>query len=517
MIAPANPVVPGFFPDPSVCRADDGYYLACSSFEYFPGVPIHHSADLQTWTLVANALDRPEQLPLAGRAFVGRHLRPDPAPPRRPVLARDDQRVDRRSRHLHGRRTRAARGRIRSRSTARRGSIPTSPGTPSGTCWLTYSELGGDGLDAVSGQIKQVRLDPHSGRPLEQPRALWSGTGLQFPEAPHLYEIDGTWYLLIAEGGTGPGHAVSIARGPSPSGPFEGCPRQPDPQPPQHRPPGAEHRPRRPRAGARRLVVDGPARASGARAPSPRSTCSGARPSSRRCAGSTAGPWWSTVPLERRREDRPSATTSRPPSSAPSGSRCARAPTTRWSLTEQPGSLVLHARDGSIDTRRAGLRRAPPAAHALHRARGDRRRPRPRRPGRPHRRVALLRRSRPATGEVRCHARVGPFTRTTALHPAANGAVLRIDAVPDPAGHGPDVLRLGLEEHGEHVAIAELDGRYLSTEVAGGFTGRVIGLYAAEGHGGLRLVRVRGLGRGLSPHRVRRRARGAGSCSEGPR
>ena len=46
MIAPANPVVPGFFPDPSVCRADDGYYLACSSFEYFPGVPIHHSDDL---------------------------------------------------------------------------------------------------------------------------------------------------------------------------------------------------------------------------------------------------------------------------------------------------------------------------------------------------------------------------------------------------------------------------------------------------------------------------------------
>jgi hypothetical protein len=84
------------------------------------------------------------------------------------------------------------------------------------------------------------------------------------------------------------------------------------------------------------------------------------------------------------------------------------------------------------------------------------------------------------SGEVRCHARVGPFTRTTALHPVPDGAVLRLDAVPDPAGHGPDVLRLGLE-NGEHVAIAELDGRYLSTEVAGGFTGRVIGLYAAEG------------------------------------
>ena len=70
-MAPANPIVPGFFPDPSVCRADDGYYLACSSFEYFPGVPIHHSDDLQTWTLVANALSRPEQLPLAGARSSG--------------------------------------------------------------------------------------------------------------------------------------------------------------------------------------------------------------------------------------------------------------------------------------------------------------------------------------------------------------------------------------------------------------------------------------------------------------
>ncbi|MFD5430414.1 family 43 glycosylhydrolase, partial [Streptomyces sp. NPDC127084] len=58
----SNPVIPGFHPDPSVCRAGEDYYLACSSFEYFPGVPIFHSRDLVNWAQIGNALDRPSQL-----------------------------------------------------------------------------------------------------------------------------------------------------------------------------------------------------------------------------------------------------------------------------------------------------------------------------------------------------------------------------------------------------------------------------------------------------------------------
>src|ERR1700729_1087107 len=57
-----NPVVAGFHPDPSVCRVGPDYFLACSSFEYFPGVPIFHSRDLVHWEQIGNAL---EQLPLA--------------------------------------------------------------------------------------------------------------------------------------------------------------------------------------------------------------------------------------------------------------------------------------------------------------------------------------------------------------------------------------------------------------------------------------------------------------------
>src|SRR4029453_9257838 len=224
--APANPVVPGFFPDPSVCRVGDDYYLACSSFEYFPGVPTHHSPDFERWTLVANALDRPEQLPLAGaRSSAGIYA---------PTLRHHDGlfwlvttnvsgagHVIYTAEDAHG---------PWSDPVAVDGAVGIDPDLAwdaEGACWLTYSELGGGAFAAGGGRIRQARVDPRSGRVLEEPRTLWSGTGLQFPEAPHLYELDGTWYLLIAEGGTGPGHAVSIARGPSPCGPFEGCPHHP--------------------------------------------------------------------------------------------------------------------------------------------------------------------------------------------------------------------------------------------------------------------------------------------------
>lgn len=58
-------MIPGLHPDPSVCRVGGDYYLACSSFEYFPGVPLFHSRDLVHWTQIGNALDRPEQLRLS--------------------------------------------------------------------------------------------------------------------------------------------------------------------------------------------------------------------------------------------------------------------------------------------------------------------------------------------------------------------------------------------------------------------------------------------------------------------
>ena len=59
-----NPVLPGFYPDPSLCKVGDDFYLVNSSFEYFPGVPVHHSKDLVHWKLIGYCLTRESQLPL---------------------------------------------------------------------------------------------------------------------------------------------------------------------------------------------------------------------------------------------------------------------------------------------------------------------------------------------------------------------------------------------------------------------------------------------------------------------
>src|SRR6188508_155465 len=59
-----NPIIPGFHPDPSICRVGSDYYLAVSSFEYFPGVPIFHSRDLANWKLIGHCLTRRSQLDL---------------------------------------------------------------------------------------------------------------------------------------------------------------------------------------------------------------------------------------------------------------------------------------------------------------------------------------------------------------------------------------------------------------------------------------------------------------------
>jgi len=58
-----NPIIPGFFSDPGICRVGEDYYLVNSTFEYYPGVPVFHSKDLVNWELIGYCIDRPSQLP----------------------------------------------------------------------------------------------------------------------------------------------------------------------------------------------------------------------------------------------------------------------------------------------------------------------------------------------------------------------------------------------------------------------------------------------------------------------
>ncbi|WP_150307429.1 glycoside hydrolase family 43 protein [Planctomonas psychrotolerans] len=216
-----HPIIPGFHPDPTVCRVGDDYYLAHSSFEYSPGVPVWHSRNLLHWTLLGNALERADQLPAGHAAASGGVYAPtlrhhdgrfwlittdvstegqlvvwatDAAGPWSAALALPDV----------------------------RGIDPDLAWDDEGRCWVTYAS----GAPGIEG-IVQVQVDLGTGRTLSDPRVVWAGTGLAFPEAPHLYRVGSWWYLVIAEGGTERGHSVTVARSTRPDGPFVPAPSNP--------------------------------------------------------------------------------------------------------------------------------------------------------------------------------------------------------------------------------------------------------------------------------------------------
>jgi xylan 1,4-beta-xylosidase len=217
----ANPVLPGFHPDPSICRVGGDFYLVTSSFEYFPGVPIFHSRDLVHWQPIGHVLTRRSQLSLEGiRSSGGIYA---------PTL-----------RHWRGRFylvTTLVDGGGNFFVTAKNPREPWSD-----PVWLDeegidpsfffegetlYYTRNGKGSDRDHPVIWQTTVDPATGK-LERPaRPIWPGTGGIWPEAPHLYKIGTTYYLFTAEGGTGYDHSIVVGRSSSPFGPFEPCPFNP--------------------------------------------------------------------------------------------------------------------------------------------------------------------------------------------------------------------------------------------------------------------------------------------------
>jgi xylan 1,4-beta-xylosidase len=489
-----NPVIPGFYPDPSLCRVGEDYYLVCSSFEYVPGVPIFHSRDLVSWRQIGNVLDRASQLDFAtdteaslgiyaptirhhdGRFWMvttnvslGRHLivsATDPAGPWSDPVYLELPHLD-----------------------------PSMAWDENGDCWMT-----------VSG-VESYRIDPWTGEVFEGPVPMWSGTGGQFPEAPHLYRIGEWWYLLLSEGGTHTGHAVSIARGRTPRGPFEPGPVNPILT---HR---GTDRPIQATGHADMVeAIDGSwwmvllgIRAKGQWPPyhvlgrevflAPVRWVDGwptVDPIETAVAGPEQPPeLWGGV-----RDDFDDVRLG--PLWISPRSRSGAA----WSLAERPGWLTLHATGTTLDRSGAtivGLRQQHHDCQASVRV--D--------PGTG--RAGLTIRIDEAhhyelevsAGTAGVVGRVGPFRQLFAERPVPAGPVTIAiatrthDVLPPtvtsaddlvtpgaPVGvraAGSDTISFEIETTDGPVVLAELDGRYLSTEVASGFTGRVIGMYVTEG------------------------------------
>ena len=175
-----HPVVPGFHPDPTICRVGDDYYLAHSSFEYFPGAPIFHSRDLLHWKQIGNILDRRGQFPPRRRPPFRRHLRLDPAPPRRPLLLRDHERGRRRLRPDH--RHRREPGRALERPDLHPPGPRHRPRPVLGRRRRTPPQLDRPRRRHRVRGILQGRVDLKTGEFVGEPYRIWQGTGLPTPK-----------------------------------------------------------------------------------------------------------------------------------------------------------------------------------------------------------------------------------------------------------------------------------------------------------------------------------------------
>jgi len=225
-----NPVIPGFHPDPSICRRDDDYFLVTSSFAYFPGIPIFHSRDLIHWNQIGHVLTRESQLPLNGATrdfgFLGRCL--NSLGIWAPTI-----------------RWHAGRFYVVSTNMSHGGHFMVSAVDPAGP-WSDPIWIEAPGIDpslffAEDGRVYLTANSwPHgptglwlselnilSGRLLAPPRIIWRGMGAKSPEGPHIFRRGNYYYLLAAEGGTEAGHLVSVARSADLWGPYEGCPHNP--------------------------------------------------------------------------------------------------------------------------------------------------------------------------------------------------------------------------------------------------------------------------------------------------
>ncbi|MGI9202273.1 MAG: glycoside hydrolase family 43 protein [Woeseiaceae bacterium] len=227
-----NPVLKGFNPDPSVCRVGDDFYVAVSTFEWYPGVQIYHSTDLENWRLVARPLNRASLLDMRGE--------PDSCGVWAPCLSYADDRFwlcytdvnrfDGNFKDTHNYLTTCDTidgdwsDPIYLNSS---GFDPSLFHDDDGRKWFTNCVWDHRPDRSFFYGIVMQEFDAGTGKLLGEPAHIFAGTSIDFTEAPHHYKRGDYYYLITAEGGTGYGHCVTMARSKDILGPYEADPEGP--------------------------------------------------------------------------------------------------------------------------------------------------------------------------------------------------------------------------------------------------------------------------------------------------
>jgi alpha-N-arabinofuranosidase len=221
-----NPILAGFYPDPSICRAGDDYYIVNSSFAYFPGLPIFHSKDLVNWKQVGHAMNRPEQLNTIGSG-VSRGLFAPAISYHKGTYYIVCTLIDKGGNFV-----------ITAKNPAGPWSNPTWLKEVDGIdpslffdeddkAYIIYNSIPPDNKSLWDGH-RTIRMYEFDYKKLnvtgKEKLIINGGTDMSkkpvWIEAPHLYNINGWYYLLCAEGGTGGNHSEVVFRSKNVDGPY---------------------------------------------------------------------------------------------------------------------------------------------------------------------------------------------------------------------------------------------------------------------------------------------------------
>lgn len=216
----SNPVIKGFYPDPSVCFAEGKFYLVSSSFQFFPGVPLFESTDLVNWTQTGHVLTRKNQVMLEKINSSGGVFAPTIRYNNGRFYMVTTNDTTHENFYVY---TDDIHGEWSDPIPVKQGGIDPSLLFDEGHVYFISN--GAD--DNGEGGVVQCEINIETGEKLSPSKCIWKGSGGRYLESPHMYKIGKYYYLMAAEGGTEYGHMVTYSRSLSPWGPFENYPNNP--------------------------------------------------------------------------------------------------------------------------------------------------------------------------------------------------------------------------------------------------------------------------------------------------